>query len=373
MSRPRDKLSPTCGSKERVVADRRRCQHPLSLSAILGSLLPGARETRASLAAGLLWLFAAWLAFHEAVPESDEASGAVAAVYELRDVLGPIPTAGGVALVAYLIGSLSVAAAAGVMQASAPAAARMFERMRVMVNAVRARATGRARRPPPRVYDLPVAVPFLSRGAAFELLLYAEAVMARVKEKLAPRSREWQDQWVRDNLGGFEEYVLPEKFGGEYSGRWLVTDRSGFIRGTPRLALVVSAEQGAQTLFRDLNLLRRRLIGVDPELFATVDRYDAEAEFRIGTAWPLALAVVVAAFGLGWPWWGSAAAAVLGVALCALVAAQGVARKRAANDLLVDMLRLNRLSHPVIERAFGNLPSDGAESLEPTENGESAK
>jgi hypothetical protein len=74
---------------------------------VLASLIPGLRELKGSLAAGFLWLTVLWLIFHSYIPERDEATGPIAALYEAGDALSAIGFGIALSFLAYLIGSLS--------------------------------------------------------------------------------------------------------------------------------------------------------------------------------------------------------------------------------------------------------------------------
>jgi hypothetical protein len=65
---------------------------------MLLNLLPGLRELRAPLAAGFLWLFAAWLAFEGAIPEP-------AGAPEFFDQFEAVGAAAALTFAAYLVGS----------------------------------------------------------------------------------------------------------------------------------------------------------------------------------------------------------------------------------------------------------------------------
>lgn len=79
---------------------------------MLPNILPGLREIRAPLAAGYLWLFAAWLRFgqrFDALTSSTSSGSEVALL--ARDAISSLGTVGrGIALsfVAYLVGSLAI-------------------------------------------------------------------------------------------------------------------------------------------------------------------------------------------------------------------------------------------------------------------------
>jgi hypothetical protein len=74
---------------------------------VIANLLPGLRELRAPLAAGYLWLLGAWLLVEPHIADRTDATGAVAALYDLESAAGPLGVVAGVSFVAYLIGSLS--------------------------------------------------------------------------------------------------------------------------------------------------------------------------------------------------------------------------------------------------------------------------
>jgi hypothetical protein len=69
---------------------------------VLSNLLPGLRDLRAPLSAGLLWLFAAYLAV---APLPSPPEGLIASIDGLREALGPIAQAAAILFVAYLVGS----------------------------------------------------------------------------------------------------------------------------------------------------------------------------------------------------------------------------------------------------------------------------
>jgi hypothetical protein len=74
----------------------------------LMNLLPGLRDLRAPLAAGYLWLTAAWLYFAPQLPASvDEAGGVLKDIYRVLEAAGPVAVAAGLSFAAYIIGILS--------------------------------------------------------------------------------------------------------------------------------------------------------------------------------------------------------------------------------------------------------------------------
>ncbi|MGE3843755.1 MAG: hypothetical protein AB7I50_19460 [Vicinamibacterales bacterium] len=78
---------------------------------LLEAVMPGLRDARAPLVAGLVWLLVAWLLAADYVPERTEARGFTRQAYEVSSVLGTGPTLTAVAIAAYLIGVLGVSLA----------------------------------------------------------------------------------------------------------------------------------------------------------------------------------------------------------------------------------------------------------------------
>jgi hypothetical protein len=75
---------------------------------MFATLLPGFRDLRAPLAAGYLWLAAAWVWFAERLPSSpEEASGLLKKAYELAEAAGRPAIGVAVSFAAYLIGAVA--------------------------------------------------------------------------------------------------------------------------------------------------------------------------------------------------------------------------------------------------------------------------
>lgn len=72
---------------------------------LLAAAVPGLREVRGPLIAGYLWLLVAWLVV-KPEPDLADATGLLASVVDLADTVGPVATAAGVSVAAYLIGAL---------------------------------------------------------------------------------------------------------------------------------------------------------------------------------------------------------------------------------------------------------------------------
>jgi hypothetical protein len=74
---------------------------------VLANLLPGVRELRAPLAAGYIWLLAGWLVAQPHVPSRSDATGPLAAIYDLGDAVSAVGLGVAVSFVAYLLGAVS--------------------------------------------------------------------------------------------------------------------------------------------------------------------------------------------------------------------------------------------------------------------------
>ena len=80
---------------------------------MLSTLLPGIRELRAPLVAGFLWLLAICLLLQESIPSRADASGAYKLGYALDTALGGASAGAALGVLAYLLGTLSLALLVG--------------------------------------------------------------------------------------------------------------------------------------------------------------------------------------------------------------------------------------------------------------------
>jgi hypothetical protein len=252
---------------------------------MLASLLPGLRELRAPLAAGYLWLLLAWLALGGRVPEESEATGIAARLYDIRDAASALGLAVAISFVAYLLGSLSEAIASPIGQW--------------------------------------LKQPFTSARAQSSIELVVD-----------DRLRELTKRVPIDRV----EYLLEEQLRGREQMRQPIREEKNPEVRLGRLIRVLE-----ERIIQELDLASTRLIGEQPELFSTVDRLRAEAEFRFAIAPPLLalglllattehvlwLAMVIAVAVLGW---------------------QGMRRRTEANDVVADSLLLGRVEAPILER-----------------------
>ena len=100
---------------------------------------------------------------------------------------------------------------------------------------------------------------------------------------------------------------------------------------------------------REFGLIRRRLIGIEPESLSEIDRLRSEAELREAIAVPLvALALVTGVRVHGIP--ATVGLVAAGLTLAALLFGQARLRRREAGDALVDALVIRRVEAPVVDR-----------------------
>ena len=98
-----------------------------------------------------------------------------------------------------------------------------------------------------------------------------------------------------------------------------------------------------QRVTDELDLVRTRLLGSEPELFESVDRMRAEAEFRFAVVPPLVALVAVLVVQQSAFW-------LFGLLVAAILWRQARSRLRDAGDMLIDALRVGPVEAPTLER-----------------------
>lgn len=274
----------------------------------LSTLLPGLREVRAPLLAGWLWLVVVFLVWG---PDLDVRVQGRDVAFELggSQQRAPLLAVFGVlSLGAYLVGSLVGDVLRGVW--------RQWRELSDVST------WGWGQRP--QASTTPYAQTSLrllleERVAEAEVRLRAGGeTLAALPATLASSESEWEPHgptWLDD-----EEHQAQQ----------------------------LASALHAQTL-RELGLVRFRLMGDEPALFAQVDRSQSEAEFRIAAATPiLAIGLLVA---VGMPGVVTALlVAASAAAFAGLLAWQAVSRQREANDALVDALFIGKVQAPALDQ-----------------------
>jgi hypothetical protein len=286
---------------------------------VLTSVLPGLRELRAPLSAGVLWLVAVWFSVEPSVPDPDEASGILASAYRLAEPLSAVGLGAVLGFAAYLVGSLSVFLFSGALRQLIPTSAESrfgFTGLSAGGREALEQIARDGRQKLERILSL--------SGTGVRELLNDEAPAPVRRNR--PRLR-WPFRRHR---------LLPEVV--------LTAD----TRTEPpqeaderRIAdLVVGDLQG---------IADSQLLGEKNDVFSAVDRDRAEVEFRLAVV-PglLALAVAIAVQQ-------SSPAMTALVVAGGLVVAVGLmldaARQlRAANDLLLNLLEHDRITAPSVTR-----------------------
>jgi hypothetical protein len=314
----------------------------------LTSLLPGVRDLRAPLGAGYIWLLALYLAFEPTLPTGAEATGVWASLLALKDEIGPAGLGIVLTFIAYLVGSISATvfgvllesnvirstAAAPTPDGSAAGATRQH-RLAALVRAFAAR-TGST-----------VTVGSRGDAALRDVVRERVAALDNALRRMNMSLREVVDDvtLVRDDpsplpgvLVGLEPVRELLVLAGEASEeRWWEEATEASARRDLRAVL-------AGAVLAELDLMRTRLLGKEPELFSTVDRLRSEAEFRFALV-PALLGLAVA---LGWraTWW---LVAIIAVA-AAILGVQGRDQRRRSHDALLEALRIDRAHAPSIDR-----------------------
>jgi hypothetical protein len=325
----------------------------------LANLLPGLRELRAPLAAGYAFLLALFVWLGGRLPSKDQPAGALGELARAAEKLGPGLSLAILSFVAYLLGSLI-----------ADAASAFIERLGRSI-------TARGQR---SLHDLAARAcdAAIGRSPSPRRMAAVTASAARLTDRSTGDEEPWDDPfllrgllalkhtkwtltqrvgcWATRRRTAFNATTLSSKLGW---WRWTVVTPSELYEprtwqkqwsggevddGERRTAVDAMAKTLADTTYKELDLVRTRLMGEHPELYGAVDRLRSEAELRQAVTFPLhALAFGLASRGV----W------LAGVPLflfASCLPAQGRRRTKAANDLLAEALVLDRVKAPTLER-----------------------
>jgi hypothetical protein len=273
---------------------------------VFANLIPGIREARVPLAAGGITLLALALAVEPSLPDEKSASGLMASIIAVHEALGPVGQGGVIAFAAYLVGSI--------VQGISTAVARRFPLGRMPVGP---------------------AGPKVETYSPLHLFAIEKSRIAfdRIEEAY---EKDLYDLAKDDALTGlaffevFQSYVQVDGLEGE----------TPFERVSRLLAAQIASES---------ELTQRRLLGAEPEWFAEVDRFEAEAELREAIALPLLALGIVCAVRI--PDARVAAAIFLGtLAFTLMLLAQGNRRRKRANETLAEAVIVDRVKATALER-----------------------
>ena len=277
---------------------------------MLANLLPGLRQLRAPLAAGYLWLVAAWLSFAAEIPSPKKVSaGVFKDVYEIGGAIGPSAAMAAASFAAYIVGVLSVQATAMALP--------VLRREREIAGG--------------RHWGLVMPSAVMPSAAGFDALREA------VKDQLArrydtdppdPELKKLLEE-TRESCGVLRELTDPD------------------VR-RKLLGVRIDVDKYAEKLKQDLPLIPYRMLAEekDHKIYSEFDRLRAEAEFRAAVALPLAVIVAVVAWRTS-PWW------ALALVVPALLALEAVRAATAATDVLAESIRARACDSPVLNDVQG--------------------
>jgi hypothetical protein len=264
---------------------------------VLASLLPGFREVRAPLVAGLAWLTVAWLWIDLPSRASAKARGGVKQdLLELGDAAGRPGLVAAALLGAYLIGSLAEAGRRWLI-------GRRWLRMWLD-----------DRRP-----DRFVHRGVLTDRGAGSLTQHLDEALRDIAS--SAHQKGYED--VREALGRRSDDPVADHL---HVADWetLIPDLS-------------------EEVVRDLPLVRTRLVSDHPEHAAEYDRLQAEGTLRVALAAPLVLFLVTVAVRDSLFW-------LLGLLAVLALAREGLTRTEEAGDVIVDALLAGIITAPAVDR-----------------------
>jgi hypothetical protein len=378
---------------------------------VLANILPGLREIRAPLAAGYLWFVTFWVLFQDRINTGSTASGSVDALMRLKETVGPGAVGVAVTFLAYLVGALweplSEAIAEGAWLGRSDLSQR-WQRFRLERGKrigtepepsivaiwpgasawITRIAEGRDRDKPP--FDRRISKNSWRRlGQVGQRLFEQTDETLRSRLSTAPshfpeyflekNEEVWRTfvQTVGDSSATVAEHdsarqrVKELEFGSGRDQWWcveadlsrpldpvqVINARLGYddvlvLFKTNASGDICLLGRGDVTirLLDELSLSARRLVGEEQESFLEASRLEGEVQFRYAVAVPLAVATSVVAFGLGVSVWIWAAATAAGVLAGSALLFDGWRRDRRRNDLLVELLAIEKAKSPTFER-----------------------
>ncbi|MET8082407.1 hypothetical protein [Streptomyces sp. NPDC005303] len=278
---------------------------------MLLSLLPGLRDVRTPLAAGLIYLLTAWLFLAPGIPKRDQATGVIKSLYDLSEICGKPASLATVAFCAYLIGSLAGAA---------------IEKITLFATLIVRKSY----------------MPSLSQEAEADLISFL------ISELVGVPFREVRFSGRGNNSSPYNIVAMTISIGDRRSEMGLAYTHLETGLGFER------------------SQLRIKLLITKPEIYGEYDRYTAEADFRLGVAVAgIGLISAWAIMGSAW-WW-------LALACPILLVPAALMKSRQANDLLIQTIVAGELSSSTLDAVVRKWRTDhGEETNMPATDGDAA-
>jgi hypothetical protein len=292
---------------------------------MLVSLLPGLRDLRTPLAAGYVWLLAAWVAFEPWIPLRPEDDTVLESAYRAGRAVSIAALGVALSFAAYLVGTLSTSLLSGPLRRLAGGDSLNPQSQSALRQVARA---GREQ-----------LVLALSLSGTDVDRFFQEQFASPEDSK---NRSDWL-RWVRLHL-----FPVPEE-DQRATQVFLTADTPGV--SSPVDPHDVERERLlAAAIGRDLNVIATtRLLGRDQELYIVVDKNRAEADFRLGVVPPLlALAAAISARSLGLV---AAVVLAVGVLMSWALIVQALRSGRDANEILLDSIVDGRVPAPSLDRA----------------------
>jgi hypothetical protein len=287
---------------------------------MLSTLLPGLRDLRAPLAAGFVWLVALWFLVEPTWNRDQQADGIAGSANRLLSTLNVLGQGVVLSFAAYLVGSFSVFIFSGVLlgrfHTTVKPTGRPFEGLSDLgrVSLAQVAVDGRKR----------LEEALTLSGISVDEILGLAAPVAESPRKSMPYRR------------------------GKPERPTALTSTTVFPTPEQRQETEIS-----ERVLRDLPVVATaQLLGKEPEVYAAVDRSQAEVEFRTALV-PAVLGLAGAVAVAAWPNRSVVGAAailvgVLGAAGLMLDAARG---HRRSNEMILSLMEHGRISPPSVLRA----------------------
>jgi hypothetical protein len=310
---------------------------------MLTTLLPGIRELRAPLAAGYIWLLAAWIGLEPSIPEAAEATGLVATLYRLNDALSGFGLAAAATFAAYLIGSLSITIWSPPLRRrfegvprSAPSLGRLSPLSEQGITALSTLVR--------RTWNR-MATTLALTDVRPEDVLELEGISGETSgptepSKLFVAVRRPRASFLASIFRWPRRVALRPPRSLRFSGFDASFDRTSDLDASQlQLVRVVVGEFD--------QIIGTRLLGRDADLYSAVDRHRAEVDFRVAVIPPLALLAVVVASRV--ELWAVPLVVVAGLLACLGLFWDGRERERKANDTVASALTDMRVASPTLQ------------------------